>query len=208
MADSFLFYDIETTGLNKAFDQVLQFAAIRTDQQLNEIGRYEVTVRLRPDVAPSPAAVLTNRIPVTQFSDGLCEYEAVEQIHRLMNQPGTISLGYNTMGFDDEFLRFSFHRNLLPPYTHQYKNGCRRMDLFPMAILYRLYKKEVLIWPQIDGKSSLKLEHLSSANRLATGQSHEAIVDVAATVELARRFFKKKKMWRYLEGYFDKETDA
>jgi len=208
MADSFLFYDIETTGLNKAFDQVLQFAAIRTDQQLNEIGRHEVTVKLRPDVAPSPAAVLTNRIPVTQFSDGLCEYEATEQIHRLMNQPGTISLGYNTMGFDDEFLRFSFHRNLLPPYTHQYKNGCRRMDLFPMAILYRLYKKDVLIWPQIDGKSSLKLEHLSSANRLVTGQSHEAIVDVAATVELARRFFKKEKMWRYLEGYFDKETDA
>ena len=208
MANSFLFYDIETTGLNKAFDQVLQFAAIRTDQQLNEIDRYELTVKLRPDVAPSPAAVLTNRIPVTQFSEGLCEYEATEQIHRLMNKPDTISLGYNTMGFDDEFLRFSFHRNLLPPYTHQYKNGCRRMDLFPMAILYRLYKEDVLIWPQIDGKSSLKLEHLSSANRLVTGQSHEAIVDVAATIELARRFYKKEKMWRYLEGYFDKETDA
>jgi exodeoxyribonuclease-1 len=208
MTDSFLFYDLETTGLNKAFDQVLQFAAIRTDQRLNEMGRYEVTVKLRPDVAPSPEAVLTNRIPVSRFSDGLCEYEATEQIHRLMNQPGTISLGYNTMGFDDEFLRFSFHRNLLPPYTHQYKNGCRRMDLFPMAILYRLYQKDVLIWPQIDGKSSLKLEHLSSANQLVSGQSHEAIVDVAATVELARRFFKKAKMWRYLEGYFDKETDA
>jgi exodeoxyribonuclease-1 len=82
------------------------------------------------------------------------------------------------------------------------------MDLFPMTILYRLYKKDVLVWPQIDGKSSLKLEHLSSANRLVTGQSHEAVVDVAATVELARRFFKKERMWRYLEGYFDKETDA
>ena len=208
MADSYLFYDIETTGLNKAFDQVLQFAAIRTDRQLNEIDRHSVTVKLRPDVIPSPAALLTNRIPVTEFSDGLCEYEAAEQIHRLMNQPGTISLGYNTMGFDDEFMRFSFHRNLLPPYTHQYKNGCSRMDLYPITILYRLYKKDVLIWPEIDGKLSLKLEHLGSANRLVSGQSHEAAVDVAATVELARRFFKKDKMWRYLEGYFDKETDA
>jgi exodeoxyribonuclease-1 len=208
MAGSYLFYDIETTGLNKAFDQVLQFAAIRTDPQLNEIDRHSVTVKLRPDVIPSPAAVLTNRIPVTEFSDGWCDYEAAEKIHRLMNQPGTISLGYNTMGFDDEFMRFSFHRNLLPPYTHQYKNNCSRMDLFPITIIYRLYKKDVLIWPEIDGKISLKLEHLGSANRLMSGQSHEAIVDVAATVELAGRFFKKKKMWRYLEGYFDKETDA
>ena len=208
MTDSFLFYDIETTGLNKAFDQVLQFAAIRTDRQLNEMDRYDITVKLRPDVAPSPAAVLTNRIPIARFSDGMCEYEATTRIHRLMNQPGTISLGYNTMGFDDEFLRFSFHRNLLPPYTHQFKNGCSRMDLFPMAILFWLYKKDVLIWPEIDGKLSLKLEHLNSANQLVWGQSHEAIVDVAATVELARRFFKKEKMWRYLESYFDKETDA
>jgi exodeoxyribonuclease-1 len=34
---TFLFYDIETTGLNKSFDQVLQFAAIRTDLKLQEI---------------------------------------------------------------------------------------------------------------------------------------------------------------------------
>jgi len=208
MTSSYLFYDIETTGLNKAFDQVLQFAAIRTDRQLNETERHIVTIKLRPDVIPSPRAILTNRIPVTDFSSGLCEYETIGQIHRLMNQSGTISLGYNTMGFDDEFLRFSFHRNLLPPYTHQYRNGCRRMDLFPMTIIYQLYKRDVLTWPEIDGNPSLKLEHLGSANRIVSGQSHEAIVDVTTTVELARRFFKKKKMWQYIKGYFDKETDA
>ena len=208
MSDTYLFYDIETTGLNKAFDQVLQFAAIRTDLGLNEIGRHAITIKLRPDVIPSPQAILTNRISISDLSSGLCEYEAIEQIHRLMNQPGTISLGYNTLGFDDEVLRFSFHRNLLAPYTHQYRNGCRRMDLFPITIIYCLYKRNVLIWPVIDDKPSLKLEHLGSANSLVKGQSHEAVVDVATTVELTRRFFKKKKMWRYLESYFDKETDA
>jgi exodeoxyribonuclease-1 len=208
MTNTYLFYDIETTGLNKAFDQILQFAAIRTDQELSEIDRHAVTIKLRPDVIPSPEAILTNRIPINALSSGLCEYEAVGKIHRLMNQSGTISIGYNTLGFDDEFLRFSFHRNLLPPYSHQYRNGCRRMDLFPMAILYRLYKKDVLVWPEIDGKPSLKLEHLGSANGIIAGQSHDALVDVTTTVELARRFFKKKKMWRYLQGYFDKETDA
>jgi exodeoxyribonuclease-1 len=208
MAISYLFYDIETTGLNKAFDQVLQFAAIRTDNQLNEIDRHDIKVRLRPDVIPSPQATLTNRIPVSDLSRGLCEYEAAVKIHRLMNAPHTITLGYNTLGFDDEFLRFSFHRNLLSPYTHQFRNGCRRMDLFPIAIMFWLYKREVLVWPAVDGKPSLKLEHLGAANGMLSGQSHEALADVATTVELARRFFKQKKMWQYLEGYFDKETDT
>jgi len=208
MPRSYLFYDIETTGLNEAFDQVLEFAAIRTDQQLNELERHSISVNLRPDVIPSPRAILTNRIAVSDLARGICEYEATVKIHQLMNQPGTISAGYNTLGFDDEFLRFSFHRNLLPPYTHQFKNGCRRMDLFPMAVLYWLYKRDVITWPEIEGKPSLKLEHIGAANRMTSGQAHEAMVDVAMTVELARRFFRKKKMWQYLEGYFDKETDA
>ncbi|MGD8667896.1 MAG: exonuclease domain-containing protein, partial [Desulfobacterales bacterium] len=62
MTKTYLFYDIETTGLNKAFDQVLQFASIRTDRQLNEIKRFTIKIQLRPDVIPSPAAVMTNRI--------------------------------------------------------------------------------------------------------------------------------------------------
>ncbi|UCD77875.1 MAG: exodeoxyribonuclease I, partial [Desulfobacterales bacterium] len=183
MTASYLFYDIETTGLNKAFDQVLQFAAIRTDHQLNEIERHDIKVKLRPDVIPSPLAILTNRIPVSEPAGGLCEYEATVQIHALMNEPETVSIGYNTLGFDDEFLRFSFHRNLLTPYTHQYRNGCRRMDLFPIAIVYWLYQRQVLNWPVINGKPSLKLEHLGAENRMVNGQSHEALVDVETTVE-------------------------
>jgi len=208
MTASYLFYDIETTGLNKAFDQVLQFAAIRTDLQLNEIERHDIKVKLRPDVIPSPQAILTNRKSPDDFSAGRCEYDSVSEIHGLLNLSGTISLGYNTLGFDDEFLRFSFHRNLLSPYTHQYKNGCRRMDVYPMAVIYYLYKTDIVSWPEIDGKPSLKLEDIGAANQLVTGQSHEAMVDVETTIELARRLFKEKKTWRYLDGYFDKETDA
>ena len=208
MKKTYLFYDIETTGLNKAFDQVLQFAAIRTDRQLNEIERYKLNVQLRPDVIPSPAAMITNRLSVADLASGLCEFEAIRQIHELMNQRETISLGYNSLGFDDEFLRFSFHRNLLPPYTHQFQNGCRRMDLLPIAVMFWLYKRDVITWPRIHSKPSLKLEHIREANQLVSGPSHDATVDVAATVELARRFFKNKKMWGYLMGYFEKETDV
>ena len=208
MKKTYLFYDIETTGLNKAFDQVLQFAAIRTDRQLNEIERHTLRVKLRPDVIPSPGAMITNRLSAADLASGLCEFEAIRQIHELMNQRETISLGYNSLGFDDEFLRFSFYRNLLPPYTHQFQNGCRRMDLLPIAVMFWLYKREVINWPQIQSKPSLKLEHIREANQLASGPAHDATVDVAATVELARRFFKNQKMWNYLMGYFEKETDV
>ena len=204
---SYLFYDLETTGLNKSFDQILQFAAIRTDVHLNEKERHSIQVRLRPDVILSPYALITHRISFDRLMDGRVEYDAVRRIHTLMNTPGTVSLGYNTLGFDDEFLRFSFHRNLLPPYTHQYASGCGRMDLLPMTVLYYLYRPDGLVWPTVEGKPSLKLENLSRENTLAEGQAHDAMVDVEATVALARRFAGEKTMWDFVLGYFGKETE-
>ncbi|MFC1812207.1 exonuclease domain-containing protein [Thermodesulfobacteriota bacterium] len=205
--NSYLVYDIETTGLNITFDQILQFSAIRTDMMLNEIERHTIKVELRPDVIFSPRAMIINRISIADSMQGICEFEAAGQIHELLNTPGTISFGYNTLGFDDDVLRFSFHRNLLPPYTHQFKNGCYRMDLLPITVLYRLYNEEIITWPDDEGKPSLKLEHISSTNQLSAGPAHDALVDVKATVALARKFFKEQEMWKYLCGYFNKETD-
>jgi len=205
--NSYLFYDLETSGLNKAFDQVLRFAAIRTDMLLNEIERHTLSIRLRPDIIISPDAIMVNRLSIADSMEGVCEYEAIVKIHRLFNTAGTISLGYNTMGFDDEFLRFSFHRNLLPPYTHQWDRGCHRMDLLPITTVYRLYRPEVLNWPVHEQKTSLKLEHLNTANQFTKGPAHNAMADVEVCLELARRFSAEEEMWNYLIGYFNKETD-
>ncbi len=207
MEKTYLFYDLETTGLNKCFDQVLQFAAIRTDMELNEIARHEFLVKLNPDVVPSPGAVLTHGITPEFLKAGICEYEAISEIHQLINHPGTISVGYNTLGFDDEFLRFSFYRNLFTPYTHQYANNCGRMDIYPMTVMYYLYKNAALKWPEIDGKMSLKLENINAANDLYDGDAHDAMVDVKVTVELARQLKSYRDMWKYLRGYFDKNAD-
>ena len=204
---TYLFYDIETTGLNRAFDQVLQFAAIRTDPELNELERHEIIVKLRPDVVPSPGAMIAHCIPISRTRSGVCEFEATAQIHALLNEPNTISLGYNTLGFDDEFLRFAFHRNLLPPYRHQYANNCRRMDLLPMVTMYYLYKSEVLEWPRVDDRVSLKLEYLKEINSLTDGVPHDALTDVLASVELARRLARERDVWNYLASHFDKGQD-
>ena len=204
---TYLFYDIETTGLNKSFDQVVQFAAIRTDKDLNFLESYEYKVKLNKDVIPSPYALITHRIGISDLDDGLTEYEAIKKIHKLLNEPNTISLGYNTLGFDDEFLRFSFYRNLLTPYTHQFANNCKRMDIFPIAVMFHLFKNEIIKWPKLEGKTSLKLEQLNFANKLASGQAHDAMVDVKATLALAKLFFQEKNMWDYLADFFNKHVD-
>jgi exodeoxyribonuclease-1 len=204
---TYLFYDLETTGLNPAFDQAVQFAAIRTDSALNELERYDLPIRLRPDVVPAPQAVLIHRINPLAISEGRCEYDAVRLIHALFNRPQTISVGYNSLGFDDEFLRFAFFRNLLTPYTHQHHHDCGRMDMLTFAAVYRLFKPAVLHWPECEGRPTLRLEELAIANRLAAPPFHAAMNDVAALLGLARRLHAESETWNYLCGRFDKGLD-
>jgi exodeoxyribonuclease I len=207
MTNTYLFYDIETTGLNPCFDQVLQFAAIRTDLNLNEINRHEIRIKLNSDIIPGAGACLTHRQGIEAMQSGVNEYDGIRDIHQLINTPGTISLGYNTLGFDDEFLRFSFYRNLLSPYTHQFANQCYRMDIYPLTIMYYLFARETIEWPMINDKVSLRLEHLNTANQLASGMAHDAMVDVEATLELAKKLKTETALWDYCCGYLKKPID-
>ncbi|BDD12252.1 exodeoxyribonuclease I (plasmid) [Fulvitalea axinellae] len=207
--NTFLFYDIETTGLNPAFDQILQFGAIRTDMDLQEIERTEILVKLRPDAVPAPGAILTTGIDLETHNEGaICEYEAIKRIHEMVNQSGTISIGYNSLNFDDEFLRFSFYRNLLDPYTHQWQNGCRRADILPMALFFKSFRPDIIKWPVTDeGKSTMKLEKINELNHLAEGQAHDAMTDIEATLNLARRMKAHPELWDYCLSNFEKKQD-
>lgn len=204
---SYLFYDLETSGLNPCFDQVYQFAAIRTDENLNPIEEIELEAKPTKDIIPSPMAMITHQLPIQDLMSKESESEVIKKIHKHLNTPGTISLGYNTLTFDDEFLRFNFYRHLLTPYTHQFKDNCNRMDIFPMLIFYYLYRPDTLNWPMIDDKITFRLEHLSSHNQLAEGQAHHAMVDVRATLALAKILKKDQKVWQYLLGFFNKYTE-
>lgn len=208
MTKTFLFYDLETSGLNPAFDQIIQFSAIRTDLNLNELERYEWVVRPNPDSIPSPTAMIIHRTPISVWEKGEPELTVVQRIHALFNTSGTISVGYNTLGFDDEFLRFSFYRNLLAPYTHQFANQCSRADLYPITALYYLFHPNLLTWPMRDNKISLKLDGLNACNQLSKGAAHTAIVDIEATIALAKKFMQHSDTWQYALGYFDKEKES
>ena len=210
MQKTFLFYDLETSGINKCFDQIFQFAAIRTDLELNELERHEILVKLNPDTIPDPQATITHHLSIEYLNEhGICEYAAVKKIHQLVNTPGTISIGYNTLGFDDEFLRFCFHRNLLTPYTHQFANNCSRMDIYPLIPVYYLFVRDCLKWPVSDGnKINFKLENLNTINQLhVNGRAHDAMVDIEVTIALAKKLKSYNAVWKYLLAGFKKLED-
>lgn len=209
MEKSLLFYDLETSGLNMCFDQPLEFACIRTDLDLNELERTHFFIKLRDDVIPSPeAALITGFDALNEPEEALTELEAARIIHELFNRPFTTSIGYNSLNFDDEFLRFMFYRNLLAPYKHQFNNGCGRADLFPITIIYYLFHNDIMLW-QADGADvSLKLADLGALNGFFTGHAHSALHDTVAALQMARLFkTKQPRTWEYLLGRFNKDAD-
>lgn len=208
MADSFLFYDLETFGQDPRRTRIAQFAGIRTDADLNIIDE-PVSFYVKPadDLLPSPIATLITGItPQHALSVGVTEAEAFSRIHDLMARPGTCSLGYNTLRFDDEFVRHGLFRNFYDPYEREWRNGNSRWDLLDMMRLLHALRPDGIVWPQReDGATSFKLEHLATANNVRQGDAHEALSDVYATIGLAKLFKQAQpRLWDYALKLRDK----
>lgn len=185
---TFLWHDYETFGANTRRDRPAQFAAVRTDAELNEIGE-PLMIYCRPanDYLPDPqSCLITGITPQLCLEKGLPEREFAARIEAEMALPGTIGVGYNTIRFDDEITRFMFWRNLMDPYAREWQHQCGRWDLLDVVRLTYALRPEGIEWPEVDGKPSFRLEHLSKANGLAHEAAHDALSDVRATIALAR----------------------
>ena len=186
---TFLWHDYETFGANVRRDRPSQFACIRTDAELNEIGEpLMLYCKPAPDFLPSPeACLITGITPQMCLERGVPEHEFASQIERVFAQPGTIGVGYNTIRFDDEITRFMFWRNLIDPYAREWQNDCGRWDLLDVVRLCYALRPDGIVWPKKDdGKPSFKLGDLTRANGLSHDNAHEAMSDVRATIALAR----------------------
>ena len=189
MHTSFLWHDYETFGTHTRRDWPAQFAAIRTDAELNEMGEPLMLYCQPPtDRLPQPEACLVTGItPQECLAKGLPEREFAARINAALAEAGTIGVGYNSIRFDDEVTRFLLWRNLIDPYAREWQNGCSRWDLLDVARCAHALRPEGIAWPKNgDGLTSFRLEHLSAANGLAHEQAHDALSDVRATIALAR----------------------
>ena len=185
---SIFWYDYETTGITPRCDRPLQVAGIRTDFELNEIDA-PVNLYCQPsdDILPHPAAcAITGITPSRLAEQGLSEADFMTRVHAQLAAPGTCGAGYNTLRFDDEMTRYSLYRNFFDPYAREWQGGNSRWDLIDVVRAAYALRPDGIVWPQEEGRVTLKLERLTAANGLDHGQAHEALSDVRATIALAR----------------------
>lgn len=209
---SFLWHDYETFGAQARRDRPAQFAAIRTDAELNEIGEAVMLYcQPAPDFLPDPqSCLITGITPQTCLERGVPEYQFAAKIEQEFSQTGTIGVGYNTIRFDDEITRFLFWRNLIDPYAREWQNNCGRWDILDVVRTTYALRPEGIHWPvNAEGKPSFRLEHLSAANGLSHDAAHDALSDVRATIALARLIRDKQpKLFEFCLGLRKKERVA
>ncbi|MCW2098016.1 UNVERIFIED_ORG: exodeoxyribonuclease I subunit C [Pseudomonas psychrophila] len=198
---SIFWYDYETTGINPRNDRAVQVAGIRTDFALNEIDQ-PLNLYCQPsdDILPHPMACLVTGITPGVLEDkGLGEAEFMTRTHAQLAQPGTCGAGYNTLRFDDEVTRYSLYRNFFDPYAREWQGGNSRWDLIDVVRAAYALRPEGIVWPEEDGRVTLKLERLTAANGIDHGQAHDALSDVRATIALARLIREKQpKLYDWL----------
>jgi len=210
--DSFLFYDLETFGVDPRRTRIAQFAAVRTDAALEQ-AEEPISLFVQPagDLLPSPvASLITGIAPQRALREGLPEAEATARILDEMARPGTCTLGYNSLRFDDEFVRHALFRNFFDPYEREWRNGNSRWDLLDVLRLAHALRPEGIAWPKReDGATSFRLEHLALANGVRQGEAHEALSDVYATLGMARLLRQAQpRLWDYALKLRDKRHAA
>ena len=210
MAQTFFFYDLETSGLNPRQDRIMQFAGQRTDMNLEPIGEpYNLLVTLNDDTLPSPDALMVTGItPQKTVEEGYTEAQFARMLSEEIFTPDTIAVGFNNIRFDDEFIRHLLWRNFHDPYEWSWKDGRSRWDLLDVVRLTRALRPEGVKWPlDAKGESSNRLELITSANGIAHENAHDALADVTALIAVTKLIKQKQpQLYDYLLKMRDKKV--
>ena len=186
----FVIYDLETTGLKKRVDQILQFAAVHTDENLEVLEQVEFEGRLRPHILPSPGALHVTGSRYADLIDPMRpSHDAMlGAIHAAMLRwTPSMFIGFNSISYDDELLRQAFYESLRPPIYITNMNGNSRGDLLKLARVVGTLRPDVLKTARgPDGRRVFRLSDLAQANGINPGRSHTAAADVATTLALCR----------------------
>lgn len=211
MASTFFFYDLETSGLNPRHDRIMQFAGQRTTLDFEPIGEpYNILVKLNDDTLPSPDALMVTGItPQSTQADGLTEAEFAKLLMDEVFIEDTITVGFNNIRFDDEFIRALFWRNFTDPYEWSWRDGRSRWDLLDVVRMTRALRPDGIEWPFVDGKESNRLELLTKINGIDHFKAHDALSDVEALIAVTKLIKEKQpQLYSHLFAYRDKKKVA
>ncbi|WP_320127805.1 exodeoxyribonuclease I [uncultured Sphaerochaeta sp.] len=204
-------YDLETFGLDSHYDRIAQFAGRRTDLDLNPIGEPVVYYcHLSDDYLPDPlSCLITGITPQEVNQKGICESDLINRINEEFSVPETTVAGFNNIRFDDEFIRNALYRNFLDPYKREWENNCSRWDIIDLVRAAYDLRPEGIQWPARKaetGNPTFKLTALTEANDIDQTGAHDALVDVNATIAIARLI--KEKQPRLYSYYYSLRKKA
>ena len=185
---NYAFYDFETTGRSGTWDQIIQVGAVLVNDNFQELDRFEAKCGLKPGLVPEPGALLVNKTtPDMLRKTNLSHYGLVDQMLQVFKKwTPAIFIGYNSIGFDEEFLRKTLFKTLNDPYLTQF-NGNKRGDILGLIRTAHLYYPECIKTPTSDkGNAVFKLDELAPMNGIEHGNAHDAIGDVLATIGIAK----------------------
>lgn len=196
MNDSMFWYDLETFGLSPFTDRIAQFAGVRTDMDLNIIDDPVILYcKPTPDYLPTPQSCLVTGItPQIAMKNGIIEEKFIEKIHKQLSRPKTVTVGFNNIGFDDEFIRNCLYRNFYDPYEREWKNGCSRWDVLDLVRACHDLRPEGIkfLHKSENGNPQFKLVFLTEDNNIEQVGAHDALVDVLATINVVKLIRQKQ----------------
>lgn len=208
--NEFYFYDLETTGLSSREDRIMQFAGQRTTKDLEPIGDPDnIFIKITPDILPSPDAVMVTGItPQKTLQDGISEVDFLKYFYENIAKPGTIFTGFNTIRFDDEFMRFLNYRNFYDAYEWQWSDNRGKWDILDLVRMTRALRPDGIKWPfNSEGIPANRLEMLTELNNLQHDNAHDAVSDVFATIAVAKMVKQKQpKLFEYLYNMRGKKS--
>ncbi len=209
MAQTFFFYDLETSGLNAREDRIMQFAGRRTSMDLTPIGEpYNMLVALSDDTLPNPDALMVTGItPQKTVDEGYSEVQFARILNDEIFTPDTIVVGFNNIRFDDEFIRHLLWRNFYDPYEWCWKDGRSRWDMLDVVRMTRALRPEGISWPLDDaGEPTNRLELITRENGIAHKNAHDAMSDVDALIDVTKLIRDKQpQLFEYLLKMRDKK---
>jgi exodeoxyribonuclease I len=196
---NFVFYDFETSSSNKHWGQIIEVGAILTNDNLVELDRYEARCRLSQSIIPEAMALIVNKSsPKMLKGANLSHYEMVRQFVDTLKRWGKATyIGFNSIDFDEEFLRNTLFQTLEYPYLTS-TNGNNRGDLLNLARAANLYYPNTLKNSISDkGNAVYKLDKMAPLNGIEHSNAHSAIGDVIATLGIAKIIAKKSpSVWK------------
>lgn len=209
----FIFYDTETSGLDKDFSQILQIALVFTDDKLNILSSKKMECRRSPWILPSPGALLTTGFaPDDLKNNKYSHFEMMREIDtwvRSQHWPVIFS-GYNTLGYDEPVLAQDLRANLLDPgltvsgnKVNEGKNG--RSDVMVVVKAMIAYMPGALKLDTINefGSPSLSLMNVAAQNgvNLSFEDAHDAMNDIKATLGVAKVLQKAApEVWDHMNS--------